>query len=44
MTGDQLAIDFSRPVRFNGADYQPERDNARLTGQLLRVFDCMKIV
>ncbi len=39
---NQLAIDFSAPVRFNGADYQAERDNDRLTGQLLRVFDCMK--
>lgn len=26
-------------VRFNGADYVPERDNARLTGQLLRVWN-----
>lgn len=26
-------------MRFNGADYKPERDNARLTGQILRVFD-----
>jgi hypothetical protein len=26
-------------VRFNGADYVPERDNARLTGQLLRIWN-----
>lgn len=39
---DQLAINFSAPIRFNGADYQPERDNDRLHGQLLRIFDCMK--
>ena len=39
---NQLAIDFSAPVRFNGADYQPERDNERLSGQLQRIFDCMK--
>lgn len=38
---NQLAIDFNA-VRFNGADYQSERDNKRLAGQLLRVFDCMK--
>ena len=37
----QLAIDFNAP-RFNGADYQPDRDNGRLTGQLLRIFDYMK--
>lgn len=26
-------------MRFDGADYQPERDNARLTGQLLRIWN-----
>lgn len=41
-TVNQLAIDFTAPPRFNGADYQPDRDNARLSGQLQRVFDCMK--
>ena len=25
-------------VRFDGGDYVPERDNARLTGQLLRIW------
>lgn len=34
----QLAIDFET-VRFAGSDYAPERDNARLTGQILRVFE-----
>lgn len=29
-------------VRFAGADYRPVRDDARLTGQLQRVFDLMK--
>jgi hypothetical protein len=29
-------------VRFNGSDYVPERDDRRLTGQLLRVANCMK--
>lgn len=37
----QLDIDFET-VRFNGSDYVPELDNIRLTGQILRVFDCMK--
>ena len=27
--------------RFDGADYQPARDDIRLTGQLGRVFDVM---
>lgn len=37
----QLAIDFDT-VRFNGSDYQPARDNARLAGQMLRVFNLMQ--
>ena len=28
-------------LRFDGADYNHARDNARLTGQLLRVWNCM---
>jgi uncharacterized protein (DUF2132 family) len=28
--------------RFNGSDYVPSRDDVRLTGQLLRVFDVMR--
>jgi hypothetical protein len=27
--------------KFNGADYDRERDDARLTGQVLRVWECM---
>ena len=27
---------------FNGADYVPERDHARLSTQIARVKDCMK--
>lgn len=27
---------------FNGADYQPKRDDARLSTQIERVFKCMK--
>jgi len=26
-------------MRFNGADYKPDRDNARLTGQLRRIWE-----
>lgn len=29
-------------LRFDGADYSPDRDNPRLKGQLLRVWDVMK--
>jgi len=32
----------SEPLRFDGASYEAKADEARLTGQLLRVFDCMK--
>jgi len=28
--------------RFDGSDYDPMRDDIRLTGQLLRVWDVMK--
>ncbi len=31
-----------RPYRFNGPDYEADADNARLTGQILRVFDLMR--
>jgi len=27
---------------FNGPDYKPEYDLHRLTGQILRIFNCMK--
>lgn len=27
---------------FNGADYQPKRDDARLSKQIDRIFNCMK--
>ena len=27
--------------RFNGADYQPERDDVRLSGQIARIWTCM---
>jgi len=28
-------------LRFDGADYNRTRDDARLTGQILRVWECM---
>jgi len=28
-------------MRFNGADYKPDRDNPRLTGQLLRIWEAV---
>lgn len=28
-------------IRFDGADYVPERDDVRLTGQLLRIWNVM---
>ena len=35
-------IPGARPgAEFDGADYRPERDRLRLTGQLRRVFDLM---
>lgn len=37
----QLNIDFDT-ARFNGPDYNPARDNARLCGQMLRVCELMK--
>jgi hypothetical protein len=32
----------SEPIRFDGPAYEPERDDKRLTGQVLRIFNCMK--
>jgi hypothetical protein len=32
----------SSPIRFDGECYQPERDDERLTGQILRVFNLMR--
>ena len=28
--------------RFDGPDYEPARDRARLTGQILRVYECLR--
>lgn len=29
-------------IDFNGSDYEPKQDRARLSGQILRVFSLMK--
>lgn len=31
-----------QPLRFDGPAYSPKHDQVRLTGQILRVFECMK--
>lgn len=31
----------NRKLRFNGSDYIRSKDDVRLTGQILRVFNCM---
>lgn len=41
MTPDQLDMDFSR-ARFDGRTIDPTLDNARLRGQIHRVFICMQ--
>jgi hypothetical protein len=37
----QLSIDFSRPVCFSGLTFSERHDSARLTGQLLKVYELM---
>jgi hypothetical protein len=44
---DMFAADYVLPTppapkAFNGPEYVPARDHARLAGQILRVFDAMK--
>ena len=34
-------LDIFNTPRFNGSDYSPEYDDARLTGQLRRVYSLM---
>lgn len=49
MTCTQFEL-FDRPApvflpthtRFNGSDYQADADNARLTGQIARVYELMR--
>jgi hypothetical protein len=35
-------MEIQETLRFDGSDYVPERDNERLKGQLLRVYNVMK--
>jgi hypothetical protein len=48
MTQQQLAIDFDAlpiappPGKFNGSDYVPTRDDVRLRGQQLRIWELMR--
>ena len=37
-----MTIPLQHPLRFNGPEYVPAFDQTRLTGQILRVYDCMK--
>jgi len=37
----QVPMSFDKP-RFNGSDYQPERDDHRLNEQYAKIFDLMK--
>lgn len=41
---NQLAIDFSAPppAKFNGSDYVPDRDDIRLRGQQLAIWELMR--
>ncbi len=38
----RLNIARPSPPVFDGATFDPEKDEARLTGQLLRVYECLK--
>ena len=40
--GDFEDLLKARKPEFNGSDYDPKFDKARLTGQVLRVFDAMR--
>ena len=54
MTGQQESFNFDAPrqrvknrlgateIRFDGAAFEAKHDQARLTGQILRVFEVMK--
>lgn len=32
----------TKKIEFSGSDYDIDKDKKRLTGQLLRIFDCIK--
>lgn len=42
VTLDDLPCNAAHPPKFDGDTYSQERDQARMTGQLLAVFDLMK--
>lgn len=47
MSGPQLLLRLEleppkKRMRFSGSDYVASLDEARLTGQILRIFECMK--
>lgn len=42
MTTGLPLFDLPKRPRFNGPDYVPARDNARLGAQILRVFNLMR--
>jgi len=42
MAKNQLALQLVYAKDFEGPDYIPELDRKRLTGQIERVFNCMK--
>lgn len=35
-------MNIQPPLRFDGDDYVPERDDLRLTGQLARIWGCVR--
>ena len=38
----QHELDSHRPFQYNGAGYEARHDQARLTGQTLKIYDLMK--
>ena len=38
----QLSFLKDPELRFDGSDYDPKKDNKRLTGQILRIYEVMK--
>lgn len=39
---DDPQLDIFKHATFDGSDYDPTLDDERLTGQIKRVWDCMK--
>ena len=36
-----MTLENQKPLRFDGPEYDPERDQVRLTGQIERIFNRM---